>query len=255
MDGVPGGAVAVAGALVVLVAATLVAVSRWYRAPVHGTALIVKGRGPARVAFTRTLVLPVVHEAEVLDVAVHTIEVERRGRDGLQCRDNIRADVRAAFTVRVNRTAEDVLKVAETVGCARAGDHAVLVDLFAGRFVEALQAVAQRLDFTELVADRERYRDEVLAVLGDDLHGFVLDGLAIVSIEQTPLAQLDPDNLLDAEGIRRITERTAEERVRANELRQRMELDLARQDMRANEEKLRIAEELARYEAERLARR
>lgn len=251
----PGGVVAVSGALVVLVAAALAAVSRWYRAPVLGTALIVRGSGPARVAFTRTLVLPVVHEAEVLDIAVHTIAVERRGREGLQCRDNIRADVRVAFMVRVNRTVEDVLAVADSLGCARAGDHAVLVDLFAGKFVEALQAVARRLDFAELVADRERYKDEVLATIGRDLHGFVLDDLAVESIEQTPLAQLDPDNMLDAEGIRRITERTAQERVRANELRQRMELDLAHQDARANEEKLRIAEELARYEAERLARR
>jgi uncharacterized membrane protein YqiK len=34
--------------------------------------------------------------------------------------DNMRADIKVAFFVRVNQTSQDVLKVAQAVGCERA---------------------------------------------------------------------------------------------------------------------------------------
>lgn len=246
MDGVWREAAAVAGGLLVVMVALLAMVVRRLRTPVRGTVLILKGSGPARVVRERVLILPVVHEVEVLDVAVHTLEVERRGREGLLCRDNIRVDARAAFQVRVNATDEDVLKVAETVGCARAGDHAALVELFADRFAGALQAAARELTFDQLMAERERFQDMVVEAIGCDLGGFVLDDVAVASLEQTPIEALDPNNIHDAEGIRRITERTAEERVRAAELGRRMTIALAEQQVRTSEDLARIEQEKAR---------
>lgn len=241
---------AMAGTLLVVMLAVAWTVSRWIRTPVNGTALILKGARESRVSFTRVLAIPAIHQVEVLDMAVHTIEVERRGREGLLCRDNIRADVRAVFLIRVNRTVEDVLKVAESIGCGRAGDHAALVEMFGGKFVEALRNVAVQLHFEELSADRERYKDTVIEVIGRDLNGFILDDVAIESIEQTPIGMLDPDNILDAEGIRKITERTAIEKIKANEARLQMERELSRQNLRAAEERMRLEAEQAHLEAE-----
>ena len=90
--------------------------ARFYRQVEQGKALIVNtSRSEPAVTFTGRLVLPVVNRAEVMDLSVKTIQIDRRGKEGLICNDNIRADINVTFFVRVNKTAEDVLKVARPV--------------------------------------------------------------------------------------------------------------------------------------------
>lgn len=250
MDGGQTQVVALLGAVMfVLVLGVLVLVSRCFRTPAKGTALVITGAGGTRVALERVFVAPLIHTAEALDIAVHTITIERRGREGIGRRDNIRADIRASFLVRVNHTSEDIIKVAMSVGCGRAGDTAVLQEMFAGKFIEALRTVARHLDFDDLIKDREVYKDQVLEVIGRDLNGFILDDIAIESIEQTPISQLDPNDILDAAGIRKITERTAQEQVRTNELQQRMRLEAAHESLRAEEAVMLIEQQRARAQA------
>jgi uncharacterized membrane protein YqiK len=69
------------------------------------------------------VVLPVLHKSEVMDISVKTIDIERTGQEGLICRDNIRADIRISFSVRVNKTAEDVVKVAQAIGTERESER------------------------------------------------------------------------------------------------------------------------------------
>ena len=66
-----------------------------------------------------------------------------------------------------------------------------------------IQAAAG-IDFTELYVRRGEYRDLVLQAIGSDLNGYELEDLALDYLEQTPIEQLDPQNILDAEGIRKI---------------------------------------------------
>ncbi|HEU4534187.1 MAG TPA: hypothetical protein VFS00_08715, partial [Polyangiaceae bacterium] len=111
-------------AVVALVAlGALAIVSRFYRQVEQGKALIVNTmRNEPVVTFAGAVVYPVVNRAEVMDMSVKTVEVDRRGKEGLICKDNIRADINVNFFVRVNKTEEDVLKVAQSVGCGRASD-------------------------------------------------------------------------------------------------------------------------------------
>jgi uncharacterized membrane protein YqiK len=89
-------------------------VAKFYRKVEQGRALIInKVSKEPEVTFTGGLVLPVIHRAEVMDISVKTIEIDRRGKEGLICKDNIRADIKVTFFVRVNKTTEDVLKVAQ----------------------------------------------------------------------------------------------------------------------------------------------
>lgn len=176
-----------------------------------GTALVVYGlgnRGTRVLLDGAALVVPIVQKAEVIDLSVKLVEVERRGREGLSCQDGVRADVKARFLVRINPTAEDVLQVAQAVGCARAADPATLEELFSARFSEALKAVASKLDFEHLHAERDQFRDAVLRFIGLDLNGYRLDDLVVDHVEQTPLELLDPSNILDARGIEKIKART-----------------------------------------------
>lgn len=229
-------------ALGVLVAACLVAVllallafSRLYRKVDQGRALIVSRTRRVDVSFTGQVVLPVLHRAEVMDISVKTIEISRSGRDGLICRDNIRADIRISFFVKVNKTVEDVIRVAQSVGTERASHQDTLQTLFHAKFSEALKTVGKQMDFTDLYTKREELRYHIIELIGVDLNGYHLEDAAIDYLEQTPLAQLDPANVLDAQGIRKITELTAIEHVRTNEARRTEEKEITRQDVDARE--------------------
>ena len=124
-------------------------VMKFYRKVEQGKALIVnKMRTEPEVTFTGAkVVLPIVHKAEVMDISVKTIEIDRRGKEGLICQDNIRADVKVVFFVRVNKTKEDVIRVAQAIGCERASDKRHLDELFSAKFSEALKTVGKQLDF------------------------------------------------------------------------------------------------------------
>src|SRR5690606_21234481 len=153
-------------------------------------------------------------------ISVKTLDIDRRGKEGLICQDNIRADIRVTFFVRVNKTTEDVLKVAQAIGCARASDPRTLETLFVAKFSEALKTVGKRLQFEELYTKRDEFRDQIIQVIGKDLNGYVLEDAAIDYLEQTPVEALDPQNILDAQGIRKITMITGEHDVQTNFLNQ-----------------------------------
>ncbi|HSA51415.1 MAG TPA: flotillin family protein [Yinghuangia sp.] len=223
-------------AVVLLTAiALLLVVSRLFRKVEQGKALIVSKVRRVDVTFTGQVVLPVLHKAEVMDISVKTIDIARMGRDGLICRDNIRADIRISFFVRVNKTVEDVKNVAQAIGTARASDQATLQALFSSKFSEALKTVGKQLDFTDLYTRREEFRDRIIEIIGTDLNGYSLEDAAIDYLEQTPLSQLDAANILDAQGIRKITELTALEHVRTNEFRRTEEKEITRQNVDARE--------------------
>jgi uncharacterized membrane protein YqiK len=227
-------------------------VTRFLRQVDQGKAIIINtwGKG-AQVSFSGVVVYPIVNRAEMMDISVKTIDIDRRGKEGLICKDNIRADIKVTFFVRVNKTPEDVLKVAQSIGCVRASDQATLDELFSAKFSEALKTVGKRLDFEELYTKREQFKDELLEVIGRDLNGYILDDAAIDFLEQTPLNSLDPHNILDAQGIRKITDITAAQNVRTNELRQKERMDVGSQNLAADEAVFRYEQQRADAEAKK----
>ena len=60
--------------------------------------------------------LPIVQSFEEMDISVKKLEIHRKGKDGLVCKDNIRADISVAFYIRVEATEESVKKVSQTLG-------------------------------------------------------------------------------------------------------------------------------------------
>ncbi|MEV5367498.1 SPFH domain-containing protein [Streptomyces cellulosae] len=235
MDAATVGIAVLVGAALLLVLIGLLLVTKLFRKVEQGKALIVSKLRKVDVTFTGSVVLPVLHKAEVMDISVKTIEITRAGKEGLICRDNIRADIRITFFVKVNKTVEDVVKVAQAVGTARASDRNTLQELFHAKFSEALKTVGKQMDFTDLYTKREELRYRIIEVIGVDLNGYHLEDAAIDYLEQTPLTQLDPGNVLDAQGIRKITELTAVEHVRTNEAQRNEEKEITRQDVDARE--------------------
>ena len=241
----------VAGVIFLVIIGTFFIVSRFYRQVDQGKALIVNKKAGPQVVFTGTVVLPIIHRAEIMDISVKSLDIDRRGKDGLICKDNIRADIKVAFFVRVNKTPEDVLKVAQAIGCARASDLQTLDELFSAKFSEALKTVGKQLEFEELYTKRGEFKDQLIEVIGRDLNGYILDDAAIDYLEQTPLNSLDPHNILDAQGIRKITEITAKQNVFTNELRQKERMDVGSQNLTADEAVFRYEQQRADAEAKK----
>jgi uncharacterized membrane protein YqiK len=211
-------------------------VSRFYRQVDQGRALIINPfKGEPIVTFTGSIVWPIINRAEVMDIALKTVEIDRRGKEGLICQDNIRADIKVTFFVRVNKTREDVLKVAQAIGCARASDEGTLEHLFEAKFSEALKTVGKSFDFEELYTKRDAIKDQVILVIGKDLNGYMLEDCAIDFLEQTPVEMLDKDNILDAQGIRKITELTAVQNIHTNEFRQSERMAITKRNVEADE--------------------
>jgi uncharacterized membrane protein YqiK len=230
----------------------LALVARFYRQVDQGRALVINTmRAEPVVAFTGAVVYPIINRAEIMDLSVKTIDIDRRGKEGLICNDNIRADINVTFFVRVNKTVDDVLKVAQSIGCQRASDAKALEELFTAKFAEALKTVGKHFNFDELYTKRDDFKDKIIEVIGKDLNGFILDDAAIDYLEQTPLEHLDKDNIMDADGIRKITDLTVIQNVKTNELRQKERMEMGSQNLNADEALFRFEQRRAEAEAKK----
>lgn len=221
----------------------------WYRKVPQGKAIITTGVGGTRVAFENGLmVIPGIQMHEEMDLSVKTIEIGRMKEDGLICKDNIRADIKVVFFVRINKDAKDIQKVAQNIGCQRASDPNTLRELFEAKFSEAIKTVGKRFDFVELYDNREKFNLEIQNTIGEYLNGYKLDDVSIDYLEQTDISYLKESNILDAEGIKKITELTAQQKVKANFIRREEEKTLKEQNVEAREAILEYDRQLAEKE-------
>lgn len=216
----------------------------------QGTALIVNDMtSKPKVHFTGALVYPIIYKKEFMKISLITFDVERRGKDGLICQDNLRADICVAFYLRVNETTEDVLKVAKSIGVDRASDQQAVSTLFSAKFSEALKTVGKQFELAKLFEDRMNFRERIIDVIGKDLNGYALEDVAIDYLEQTPIKSLDPDNIFDAEGINKITAITAVHKDETNKRERDLELALKKKDTETIEAKLELERQQADAEA------
>lgn len=199
-----------------------------------GRAGLKTGMGGLRVSFDWMIRVPFFQTYHIMDISVKKLEITRKGSDGLICEDNIRADITVAFYIRVDATEDSVRKVAQMLTPERVSDMSQLRELFEAKFSEALKTAGKQMKFQDLFTERLRFRDQIQSTIGKDLDGFLLQDVAIDYLEQTPLEQHDPNNVLDSEGIRTITEITQRERVTANEFTQRAQVQVEKENADAD---------------------
>jgi uncharacterized membrane protein YqiK len=172
--------VVAAGAMLVMVLGALVLLRKAYRAVPSGKALIIDKPGRERsVSFTAAVVFPGINTAELLDVTAKTVRIERGSKNPLVTRDGVHMYAKATFVVSVNRTTEDVLKVAETYGVERASQLQQLAEHFTPRFDQGLETVFGAMNAEDVVRERVMLVDQLIRVIGVDLNGFRLDDVAV----------------------------------------------------------------------------
>jgi len=249
MDGLIGIAVVIGGIALFIGALAAIVVSFYVKVD-QGQALIINGMGKrAKVSFSGGVVYPIVNRKEFMNIRVKRLTISRSGSDGLICMDNIRANCRVDFFVRVNETEDDVLRVAKSLGCELASNQEAVEELFSSKFSEALKTVGKQFDFVSLYQERESFRENIKKVIGTDLNGYVLEDVAIDYLEQTPVEELDVDNILDSQGIRKITELTAKQNIITNELRRNEEAEIKKKDVETKEKILSLERQQAEAEA------
>jgi flotillin len=249
MDLLGGISLLLIGGIAFFIFIILFAFATFYKKIPQGKAIVRTGVGGGHVAFNRGMyVIPILHQMEIMDISVKKLQIDRLEQDGLICKDNIRADIKVAFFVRVNKNADDVLNVAQIIGTERASDTEILRELFEAKFSEALKTVGKKFDFIELYEARREFRTEILNIIGTDLNGYILDDCAIDFLEQTEIKFLSPQNILDSQGIKKITELTAAQNMKANLIRREEEKVIKKQDVEAREAILELERQMAEKE-------
>ena len=237
------------GGALLFVAFMLGAILRsWYRKIPQGSALIINRlkSNDLEVSFTGGIVWPVINKGELMDISVKVLEIARQGADGLICADNIRADIKVSFFVRVTPTEEDVREVAQSIGCSRASSPETLQELFEAKFSEALKTVGRKMEFVSLYAERDSFKDQIKEeIQASPLNGYSLEDAAIDYLEQTPKESLDPDNILDADGIRKITDITSRSAVQTNEFERDKQKEIRQKDVETREKILELDKQQA----------
>ena len=231
--------------IAILLVAILLAFAKFYKKASQGESMVRTGVGGTKVSFSGIMVYPIIHRLERMDISLKTIVISRQGKDGLVCNDNMRADIKVTFFVRVNQLKDDVIRVAQSVGCARASNPEALNELFEAKFSEALKTVGKKFDFVDLYNKRDEFRNEIINLIGRDLNGYALDDAAIDYLEQTHVSAMSAMNILDAEGIKKITELTAKQNMLSNSIKREEEKTIKQQDVEAQEAILEMERQLA----------
>ncbi|WP_068713449.1 peptidase [Vibrio tritonius] len=232
--------------------------SRYKKVRGEGDALIVNGLERTRASLTGTFVWPVINQYEYMDITRKKISVIRSGKkdkdgeeyEGLHCRDNIRADLKVDFYIGVNHEEEDIVRVAKLFTAKEASNIERLKEHFQPKFSEALKTAVKQFEFEELLTNRRAFRDAVVTVIGSEMDGFKIYDVVIDKIDQTSLDAHSPDNILDVEGIRKISMITAQKNTETNAIRQDEQTTIKKKNVEAEANRL----QLDKQEKESIAR-
>lgn len=176
------------GAMVVIAVGALIMIKKLFVRVKPNEALIVSTPQGKRVLLTGGVVLPIIHAAEPIDLSLKTLRIERRGANALVTHDDERVEVDVVIALRVNKTTEDMIKVAEQIGCAKTYEQKTVEDLFSATFTSAIIEVVRYFTRRDLDRNRSEAADRILDVIGKDLQGYVVE---LVSLERVGEANME----------------------------------------------------------------
>ena len=220
------------GALVVLVTAILTAITKLYRKTTANEAFVRTGMGKARVILDGgAFVVPIIHRIIFVSLETMRLNVSRRGEDALITGDNLRVDIAAEFYIKVQPESNDILNAARSLGEKSVSEDSIR-ELVMEKLISALRTVAATKTLVELHTKRDEFASAVQQIVTQDLqeNGLTLESVTISSLDQTQVQLLKDDNVFDAQGKRRITEITEDQRVKRNEITRNAERDVRDKD-------------------------
>lgn len=239
------------GGFVVVVTSLAMAYSRLYRKPTANQAYVRTGSGRARVILDGGMfVIPIMHKLIEVSLETMRLDVKRVGPDALITKDNLRVDIASEFYIRVAPTEDDILAAARSLGDKSVSASAVS-ELVYEKLVSALRSVAATKELLELHIKRDEFASAVQENLANDLrqNGLTLETVTISQLDQTPPENLNPNNVFDAQGLRKITEITQSQNVERNRIERDAERAIKEKDVATRKEVLSLERDQAEAEA------
>ena len=231
----------------------LVALFRWLyvRVPAN-MAFIRTGLGGRKVvADAGAFILPIVHNLQWLSLETFKIEIRRKDRDAFITKDRYRVDIGAEFYVKILPERTAIESASRSLG-EKSFSAEGIQQLVEEKLVSAMRSSSAEMELVELHENRRQFALQVKQVLSEPLshNGLGLEDVAIFSLDQTDKAQLDPNNIFDAQGLRQITAETSARMQERNEIERNTEVAVKRKDVEAVRQKLELDREQAFAEAE-----
>jgi uncharacterized membrane protein YqiK len=266
-------AVALVGAITLLILVFFGAMARFLKRPSPSEAIIRIGRTTTDVFIARACwIVPVLHRAATMSLSTIGLTIRREGHEALVTKDFISTNLSAEFYIRVEPNEDDVKKAARTIGIdeGHASTDAIRAkaqQLLEPKLIGAIRAVAAQNDFLALHLNREHFGQEVSNALREDLgrNGFTLESVTITELTQTPLSELRSDDIFGASGRETVTNtvvakniavkrKMQEEAERTAEIAREQEINVAQQNRimregKAKEDEAAAKADLAKNEA------
>ncbi|HGJ64402.1 TPA: flotillin family protein [bacterium] len=271
----------IVSSLVIVVLGIFFAVVYRYQMPKADQALVRTGgkRYVVRFQGGGVWVNTIFHETRPVSLNTMRMEITRVGKEeSLITSDFMRADVTAVFYVKVPPNEDDVIKAAQTLGQktlpvsqqkslfsigrrkqrpgAKDVEQDVMLEnikaLLDDKVDGALRAVAATMKLEELQKERGRFADEVKEIVMPDLkeNGLSLETVTITMLNQTPVADMDPNNRFDAIGIKEITAIIKEAAVEKESKVKKADVDITRIGVDAAKKKFVLEQDRSWAEAD-----
>lgn len=188
---------------------------RYYAKASLETALVRTGMGGRKIVIDGgCLALPIIHQLQKVSMSAMSISIDRSGRDAVMCRDQLRADMKLEFELKVSPSEDGIATAAQSLGAriSRVGD--AVQDLLSGILIDAIQNAAAGRAMDEIHLDRTGFADAVAeaARARSERLGLELISAAMISIDQSNSSHLDENNAFHAQGMRRLAELISEQR-------------------------------------------
>ncbi len=240
------------GVGVLLLITMVAAITKLYRKPSANQAYVKTGGRRAKVILDKgDFVIPILHKLVEVSLETMRLDVKRSAADALITKDNLRVDINSEFYIRVQPNPEDILAAARSLGDKSVRAEAVK-SLVGEKLISALRAVAATKELMELQLKRDEFAAAVQENLAADLrqNGLTLETVTISMLDQTPSENLNPRNVFDAQGLRKITEITQTQNVERNRIDRDAEQAIKEKDVDTRKRILDFDKDQAEAEAE-----
>ena len=179
-----------------------------------------------------------------IPLETYKVPVERKGKtEALVLKDFVKAEVFAEFYVCVDSsTPASMARALEALGGKI--DQQKIAEFCMAKFDGALRAAASGMEIEDVQSNREAFRDAVKKAL-DTLQqdGLRLVDISLRQLNQSPIGDFEPTNLLDAQGLKKVTKIVEESKKIVNDTRQENRVLIAERDKEAENKTLLIDEQ------------
>jgi len=199
-------------------------------------------------------VLPIIHNITQVGMRTLSITIKRGGDKSLITKDRMRAELVTEFFTKVPPDQRAVATAAQTLG-NRTLDPEHLREVVQGRFADALGEVAAKMTLDEIQENRGQFVKEVTKIADASIGhtGLALETVSIISLDQTPIEQFNPENTFDSQGLTQLTEQIESRKKKRNDITQDTKISIENKNLETVQKELEIKknEEFSRYQQER----